>query len=468
MGNPHQLASAYQIGYGTMRKRKLIIMIAAGITIAGLSGWAILSGRSRDEYRTARVEQGDIDATISATGSSNAVVTVQVGSQVSGNIKALYADFNTKVTKGQLVALIDPEIFEAKVNQAQANLDNAKVSVLNFGVQVQKAAADVSSAEANVQVAKENVAKAKVASVDAKSKLGRRLELVKEGVLSAEDGETAQTTYDSNVAAQDAAGAQVKAAQDSLTAARAQVDVMKTELAGAQTQVKQNEAALRQAAIDLEHTRIVAPVDGTVVARHMDVGQTVAATLQAPTIFEIAQDLTKMQVDTNVDEADIGRVQVGQDAAFTVDAYPGVTFHGKVNQIRKAPINVQNVITYDAVIAAPNPDLKLFPGMTANVKVMVDHRANVVKIPTSALRFRPTQQPTSSRRQVVRSQTVWVVGPDGKPAAVPVTLGLTDGRMSEITTGNLKDGQQVIIGMVSDTTATASQSNGGGRRGPGF
>jgi HlyD family secretion protein len=418
------------------------------------------------------VERGDIDATISATGTSNAVVTVQVGSQVSGNIKALYADFNTKVSKGQLVALIDPEIFEARVNQAQANLDNAKVSVLNFGAQVQKAAADVSSAEANVQVAKENVAKAKVASVDAQSKLKRRVELVQEGVLSKEDGETAQTTYDSNVAAQDAADAQVKAAQDSLKASLAQLEVVKTELAAAQTQVKQSEAALRQSAIDLEHTRIVAPVDGTVVARRMDVGQTVAASFQAPTIFEIAQDLTRMQVDTNVDEADIGRLQVGQDASFTVDAYPGVTFRGKVSEIRKAPINVQNVITYDAVIAASNPDLKLFPGMTASVKVMVDHRAGVVKIANAALRFRPpsvrtaVQPAAGSRRQVVRSQVVWVVGADGKPAAVPVTLGLTDGRMSEITSGNLKEGQEVIIGMVSDVGA--SQPTGGGRRGPGF
>jgi HlyD family secretion protein len=447
-------------------------MIAAGIAIAGVSGWAILNGRSRDEYRTARVEQGDIDATISATGSSNAVVTVQVGSQVSGNIKALYADFNTRVSKGQLVALIDPEIFEARVNQAQANLDSAKVSVLNYGAQVQKAAADVSSAEANVQVAKENVAKAKVASVDAQSKLKRRLELVQEGVLSTEDGETAQTTYDSNVAAQDAADAQVKVAQDSLKASLAQFEVVRTELAAAQTQVKQSEAALRQAAIDLEHTRIVAPVDGTVVARRMDVGQTVAASFQAPTIFEIAQDLTRMQVDTNVDEADIGRLQVGQDATFTVDAYPGITFRGKVSEIRKAPINVQNVITYDAVIAAPNADLKLFPGMTANVKVMVDHRADIVKVANAALRFRPpsvriaVQPAAGSRRQVVRSQTVWVVGADGKPAAVPVTLGLTDGRMSEITSGDLKEGQKVIIGMVSDTAA--NQPIGGGRRGPGF
>jgi len=459
-----------------MTKQKLIITVAAAITIAGLGGWAILKGRHTAEFRTASVERGDIDATISATGTSNAVVSVQVGSQVSGNIKALYADFNTKVAKGQLVALIDPEIFESRVSQAQASLDNARVSVMNFNAQVLKANADVASARANVEVAKENVTRAKVASVDAQSKLQRRIEMVRQGILAKEDGETAQATYDSNVAAEDVTNSQVKAAEDGLAAAEAQVQVVKAEVAAAQAQVKQSEAALRQAAIDLEHTRIIAPVDGTVVARHMDVGQTVAASFQAPTIFDIAQDLTKMQIDTNVDEADIGRVKVGQDATFTVDAYPGFGFHGKVTEIRKAPINVQNVITYDSVIAVSNPDLKLFPGMTANVKVLVDHRSGVLKIPNAALRFRPATSAAKktaapgpgSRRQAVRSQNVWVLGDDGKPKAVPVTLGLTDGAFSEVAAGDLKEGQQVIVGMVSETAASQPCGATGGRRGPGF
>jgi HlyD family secretion protein len=472
----------YLVGYGKMAKYKLPIIIAAVIATVGLGGWAILKGRHQTEFRTASVERGDIDATISATGTSNAVVSVQVGSQVSGNIKALYADFNTKVTKGQLVALIDPEIFQAKVNQAQANLDNARIAVLNYGAQVTKAAADVASAQANLQVAKENVAKAKVAVVDSQSKLKRRIDLVQQGILAKEDGETAQATYDSNVSGEDAANAQVTAAESSLNAARAQEQVAKAQVAAAQTQVKQSEATLRQASIDLEHTRILAPVDGTVVARRMDVGQTVAASFQAPTIFEIAQDLTKMQVDTNVDEADIGRLQVGQNAAFTVDAYPGQTFHGRVTEIRKAPINVQNVITYDAVIAVANPDLKLFPGMTANVKVLVDHRSGVLKIPNAALRFRPAnsapvanQKNPGSRRQAARGQTVWVMGDNGKPKPVQVTLGITDGAMSEVVAGDLKEGQEVIIGMAAEAGTsqprggpTVGGPTGGGRRGPGF
>jgi len=459
-----------------MSKRKVFSIIAASAAVAAVGGWAILHGHGRPEFRTAPVSRGALDATISATGTCNAVVSVQVGSQVSGNIKALYADFNTKVKKGQLVALIDPEIFEARVNQAQANLDSAQASVLNYTAQIQKAAADVSSAQANVQFAKQNVAKAKVAVIDSDSKLKRRLDLTNQGILSKEDKETAQATYDSNVAGQDAAEAQVRAAEDSLRAAIAEQDVVKTQLTSAQAQVKQNQASLHQAMIDLEHTKILAPVDGTVVARRMDVGQTVAASFQAPTLFEIAQDLTKMQVDTNVDEADIGRLQVGHDATFTVDAYPGMNFHGKVVEIRKAPINVQNVITYDAVIAVSNPDLKLFPGMTANVKVLVDQRSNVLRVPNAALRFRPASASTASEQRsgggfrkqaAARTQTVWVVGENDKPVAVPVKLGITDGLMSEVTGGELTEGQQVIVGTTSENSSGASgQPFGGGGRGP--
>jgi len=463
-----------------MSKRKLLSIGATAVAVVGLGGWAILTHHGGQQYRTAPVTRGAIDATISATGACNAVVSVQVGSQVSGNIKALYADFNTKVTKGQLVALIDPELFQARVTQAQANLDNTRATVLNYTAQIQKAVADVSSAQANVQFAKQNVAKAKVAVIDSDSKLKRRLDLTNQGILSKEDQETAQATYDSNVAGQEAAEAQVRAAEDSLNAARAAQDVVKTQLTAAQAQVKQAEASLHQAAIDLEHTRILAPVDGTVVARRMDVGQTVAASFQAPTLFEIAQDLTKMQVDTNVDEADIGRVQLGQDASFTVDAYPGMNFRGKVVEIRKAPINVQNVITYDAVVAVSNPELKLFPGMTANVKVLVDQRANALKIANAAIRFRPPDAPAdnaqrsgggfkkrSAERQ--QQQTVWILDENGRPQAARVSLGITDGVNTEVMSG-LNEGQQVIVGTVSETAsnATARPAGTAGRGGPRF
>lgn len=457
-----------------MSKAKMVLIIVGLIALSGLGSWAYLRGQSRVEYRTATVERGDIEATISATGNPNAVVTVQVGSQVSGNIKELYADFNTKVKKGQLVASIDPEIFVAKVNQAKGNLDNARAAVLNARAMLQKTEADIANARASLEVAKANVAKAKVAVLDAQIKLRSRINLFKEGGISAEERDSAQATYDSNLAALEAAKALDQAAGYTLRAAQAQHEVTMAQIAAAEAQVKQNEAALKQAQVDLDHTYIRAPVDGTVVSRNVDVGQTVAASLSAPTLFLIAQDLTKMQVDTNVDEADIGKVRVGQPATFTVDAYPYETFEGKVVQIRRAAINVQNVITYNAVIAVANPDLKLFPGMTASVKILVDRRENVFKIPNAALRFRPldfkeqqksggdasARTPQESAvvpwtpgiggpREAGGDQIIWVLGEDRKPRPVTVKLGITDESFSEVTESNLTLGQEVIVGIVS-------------------
>jgi len=473
-------------------KRTLLLVIIGSIALFGLAGWAYLRGQGLVEYRTAKVERGDLEATISATGNPNAVVTVQVGSQVSGNIKELYADFNTKVKKGQLVARIDPAVFEAKVNQAKANLENANAAVLNARAMLQKTEADVANAKASLEAAKANVAKAKVAVLDAHIKLRSRIDLFKEGGISVEERDSAQATYDSNVAALEAAQAQDQAEGYALRAAQAQHEVAIAQLASAQAQVKQNEAALKQAQIDLDHTYIRAPVDGTVVSRNVDVGQTVAASLQAPTLFLIAQDLTKMQVDTNVDEADIGRVRVEQPATFTVDAYPGETFKGKVVQIRQAAINAQNVITYDAVIGVSNPDFKLFPGMTATVKILVDRRENVLKISNAALRFRlpdfkeqPKRGGDASVRTVQGSptgegapglrgtrkaggdQTIWVLGDDKKPRPIMVKLGNTDGSSSEVTEGNLKEGQEVIVGIAPKGGSAASgQAQPFGLRGP--
>jgi HlyD family secretion protein len=278
----------------------------------------------------------------------------------------------------------------------------------------------------------------------------------------------------------------VVSAQTNITALQAQVEVANSQRATAQAQVKQAEASLKQAEVDLENTVIRAPVDGVVVARQIDVGQTVAASMQAPTLFSIAQDLTRMQVDTNVSEADVGRVEVGQPADFTVDAYPGQVFHGKVTSIRKAPINVQNVVTYDVVIGVANPDLKLFPGMTANVKILIDRHKDVLKVPNAALRFRPadatpkkTQRPASGagggRRQAVpNQQTVWVMDNESKkPRPVQVTVGITDGSYTEVSGGDLKAGDPAIVAAFSKS-AGASASNatpfsggggGGGRRG---
>jgi HlyD family secretion protein len=363
----------------------------SALVVAGAAGagWYFLFGASKKvEYTTAKLERGDIESVVSATGSCNAVVSVQVGSQVSGNILTLGADFNTRVTKGQIVAEIDPAPFQARVDQARANVESARGQVLNAQSQLKKTDADIANAAANVSNQKANVLRAQSTVSDAKSRLARRKELFDQKVASREDLDTAQATYDQAIASLEAAQAQVTAANANLDAVKAQQDVVRTQMITAQSQVKQQEATLQQATLDLEHTQIRAPVDGTVIARNMDVGQTVAASFSAPTIFQIAQDLTKMQVDTNIDESDISRIQVGQDATFTVDAYPGQRFAGQVTQIRRAPINVQNVITYVVVIAVDNPDQRLFPGMTANVRILVDRVRNVLKLPTSALRVR--------------------------------------------------------------------------------
>jgi HlyD family secretion protein len=475
-------------------RRNVLIATGAAVLLSLLGGWAYFRGQHRIQYRTAPVERGDIDATISATGNPNAVITVQVGSQISGNIKALYADFNTRVKKGQVVARIDPEIFEAKLSQAKANLDNAKASVLNARAMLQKTEADVANARASIETAKANVAKAKVGVLDAQVKLKSRINLFKEGGISAEERDSAQAAYDSNLASRDAAEAQEEAAHHGLRAAQAQHDVAKAQLAAAEAQVKQHEAAVRQAQVDLDHTYIRAPVDGVVVSRNVDVGQTVAASLQAPTLFLIAQDLTKMQVDTNVDEADVGRVRVGQDATFTVDAFPGETFRGKVTQIRQAPINVQNVITYNVVVAVPNPDLKLFPGMTANVKILVERREQVLKIPNAALRFRPASpkgqagqvsgdvavRPAASApagrgragpgadQRAGATQTIWTLADGRTPSPIQVRLGVTDGSYSELVQGDLAEGQEVIVGVTSGEgpAAGARPQSGGQPRGP--
>jgi HlyD family secretion protein len=425
------------------------------------------------------VQHGDVDVAVSATGNPNAVVTVQVGSQVSGTVVALYADFNSKVTKGQLIARIDPAPFQARVDQARASLEAARASVANAEAVEQQAMANIQSSMSSLAAAKANVVKGQAAVDDAKSKVDRRVVMVAQGADSKEDLETAQTTHKSALAELDAVNAQQHAAEESLKAVQAQLDVAKSLVASSEAQVQQNAAALQAANLDLEHTKIIAPVDGVVVARNVDVGQTVAASLAAPTLFQIAQDLTKMQVDTNVSEADVGRVQVNQPATFTVDAYPGRIFKGVVTSIRKAPINVANVITYDAVIGVSNEDLALFPGMTANVKILVNERKDVLRVSNAALRYHPGSKTVPSanastgRKGAPPEKAVWVLDQDNQERRVVVTTGETDGTFTEITDGNLKDGNRVIVAALGTTPSAPSASpgspTGGGRgRGPGF
>jgi HlyD family secretion protein len=460
------------------KHKTALITVSIFCVVAALGAWALLGGQEL-RYRTVPVQHGDVNVAVSATGNPNAVVTVQVGSQVSGTVVALYADFNTKVTKSQLIARIDPAPFQAKVDQARASLEATRASVANAEAVEQQAMANIQASMSSLAAAKANVVKAQAAVDDAKSKVDRRVVMVGQGADSKEDLETAQTTYKSALAELDAVNAQQHAAEESLKAVQAQLDVAKSLVSSNEAQVQQYTAALQAANLDLEHTKIVAPVDGVVVARNVDVGQTVAASLAAPTLFQIAQDLTKMQVDTNVSEADVGRVQVNQPATFTVDAYPGRVFKGVVTSIRKAPINVANVITYDAVIGVSNEDLALFPGMTANVKILVNQRKDALRVPNAALRYHPGSETapaataSTGRKGAPPDKAVWVLDENNHERRAAVTTGETDGTFTEITGGNLKDGDRVIVAALGMTTSAASTSPGtqpgGGRgRGPGF
>jgi HlyD family secretion protein len=366
--------------------KKIVVMSVIVIALVA-AGFILFRGRGNEpKFRTDKIVRGDIQMAVTATGTVNPVTTVLVGTQVSGTIKNIYVDFNSPVKKGQLIARIDPALFDAQVNQARANLLSAKA----------------------------NLEKAEASEVDAKRTMERNKELLAKNLIAQSDFDTAETNH----------------------------ETAKASVSAAKAQVAQSEAALSSAETNLYYTKIVSPVDGIVVSRNVDVGQTVAASFQTPTLFSIAQDLTKMQIDTNVAEADIGNVKVGDDVEFTVDAYPDITFKGKVSQVRNAPITVQNVVTYDVVIQVDNPELKLKPGMTTNVSIIISIKKDVLKIPNAALRFKPAEKSTPVTEK--KGAGVWILEKD-RPKRVPVSLGISDGSYTELVTGDIKEGQEVIV-----------------------
>jgi HlyD family secretion protein len=332
------------------------------VALAAWGAWYVVGGGSRaPEYRLAKVERGNIVATVSASGTLSAVTTVQVGSQISGQIKELFVDFNSPVKKGQILARIDPETYQLKVRQAEADLEAARTALLQR--------------QADAAAQRSQLIRARISWDDAKRDLERKESLVQKGFISA--------------AERDKAGFVEKGAAETIHTTEAQVRSAEAQAGNATAIVKQREAALASARNDLDKTSITAPVDGVVIARQVDAGQTVAASLNTPTLFIIAQDLREMQVDVAIDESDIGRVALDQPVTFTVDAFPGRTFEGRVRQIRKAAQTVQNVVTYPVVVGTRNPSLQLVPGMTANVRIVSDSRDSVLKVPNAALRWRP-------------------------------------------------------------------------------
>jgi len=506
--------------------RWLVAVSLALLAAAAWWGWTSYGKASAaPEYRLAKVERGSLTATVSASGTLSAVKTVLVGSQISGQVKELHADFNSPVKQGQLLARIDPETYEIRVRQAEADLEAARTAFLQR--------------QSDTAAQRSQLLRARLAWDDAKRELDRKESLVQKGFISP--------------AERDKAVFAEQTAAETIRTVEAQVKSTDAQVSNASAVVKQREAALASARNELDKTRITAPVDGVVISRQIDAGQTVAASLNAPTLFTIAQDLREMQVEVAIDESDIGRIRSDQPVSFTVDAFPGRTFQGRVTQIRKAAQSVQNVVTYTVVVGTQNPSLTLVPGMTANVRIVTDQRDNVLKVPNAALRFRPAgvtngkdepapvaatpgpgdaqarrqrlveelkldaaQQarvdeifaelrnrmmelrdlPEADRRQRgerarvdLRQKINAILGPeqqkqyaemvaaetgrgsvggsgrvylvrDGKPVEVRVRTGLTDGNATEVSGGELAEGNEVIVGMVAIAAASRPSASG--------
>jgi HlyD family secretion protein len=426
-------------GHAPKRRRWIYPAAALVLAVCGIAAWRMATAAKPPQFTTAPVRRQTIVKTISATGALQAVTTVQVGTQVSGTISELDADFNTQVHKGQVIARLDPSQFQAQLAQANATWMAAQASQ-------QAAQNNVLAGDAAIQAAQANVDHADAALKDSQTSADRTRKLVEAGAAPAMDLPTSEAAL-----AQASAVKQQAIAQ--LNQAKAQAQAQRSQVNQAQAQAAQAKAAVDVAKVNLDHTVITAPIDGVVVARNVDVGQTVAASLQAPTVFLIANDLTRMQVLANIDEADVGQLQQGSKVSFTVDAYPSDVFHGSVSQVRLAPTTVQNVVTYTAVIDVPNPELKLKPGMTANVTATVAERDSVLAVPGSALRFRPDTAAAPSRRN--SGPVLWKLE-NGALKPVAVHTGVTDGVRTEIVSGDVKEGDLIAIA----STAPAARPAG--------
>jgi HlyD family secretion protein len=471
-----------------------------------------VSMRSQDagtpEYFTIAADRGPIRNTVSATGVVQTVVTVQVGSQVSGQVEALYADFNSIVKRGQLLATLDPRNFQAQVQNSNAN-------VVAVQARVRSAEAEITTHAANLQSARANLEAARVTRDSTAVYLKRADELKRRGLTSANEFETAQANADSAQAKYDQSLAAIAQVEAQATAVSAQIEQTKAQL-------QQALADLDRAKLNLEYCNIYSPVDGVVISRSVDVGQTIAASMQAPTLFSIANDLKRMQVNASVDEADIGSIPAAKEVRFTVDAYPNETFDARISEIRLSPTTVQNVVTYSVILSIDNAEMKLRPGMTANIGFIVDQRAIALKIPNAALRYAPpgmvrdpdaasngrvpavaadevppAPAPAASRAvarlapgqnwdpvekiqfeaptaSAGKSGIVWVLTADQQVEQRHIVLGMTDGSVSEVISGEIQPGELVIVG---DSTNVASGQSagrgaqpsglgpGGGRRG---
>lgn len=418
---------------------KKIYRVALGLALVATAAgawWTFKDRGAAPAYRTAPVALGPLQATVAASGTVNPVAQVSVGTQVSGQIRDVLVDFNAEVKAGQLLARIDPETFEYRVRSAQADVDAARAAVL--------------TAQATLLAARTQVSRAQVDLQEAQRDAERKQSLVEKQFIAQSEADKARALVNTN--------------QEALKAVQAQVGVAQAQVSAAQANVAQREAALAQARIDLERTRITSPVNGIVIKRTIERGQTVASSLQAPELFVIAQNLSDMQVEAAIDESDVGRLRPGQPASFTVDAFPGHTFQGEIRQVRKAALNVSNVVTYVAIVGFRNDDGRLLPGMTANVRIVTDAREQVLQVPNAALRVRIAGAAGGRNK-------VFVLDAQGQPQAVPVRLGISDGSNTEVLPAKgeqtlpLQEGTPVVVGLPAGAADAAAPSAPRGPRG---
>ena len=549
-----------------MKRQHVLVGAGAGFLILTAAFFIWGRGEPPPAYRFAKVEEGALVAAVNATGTVQAVVTVQVGSQTSGQIAELLVDFNSQVKSGEIIAKIDSEQIEARLRQMEADHEASKANLAIQRATVERMKSDIENAKAAHSAARHQTTRAEVQFKDAERDHARKQDLVKRGAATVAETDRAQAAYDAARVQVSANKAQEDQASAAISSAQAAYRVAEAQVKSAEALVLQRQAAVEQVRVEFDRATIRSPIDGVVVLRNVDLGQTVAASLQAPTLFTIAQDLKEMQVHASIDEADIGKVAVGQGTTFTVSAHPTLTFRGTVEQIRLAPQTIQNVVTYVVVVAADNRDLKLLPGMTATLRIVSDQRDRVAKVPNAALRFRPagaaaassgpapaggggvgsgsggggrgpqtpeqilaslnealaltaeqqkqikdilddsrrqfmaipqdlSQELRRARFQSLRSQAaerisgtldperrakyaeirlaqsggatataatgrVFVIGGDGKPKSVDLRLGIGDGQFTELLSGDLKAGQDVIIG----GGERAAQGSSGGPR----
>jgi HlyD family secretion protein len=430
--------------------------VVAVLVCALIVGLGYTYGQEGSTFLTAPVERGSISTLVKASGTIEAVVSVDVSSQLSGRIARVFVNFNDTVRAGQPIAQIDQEIFAARVNEAKAALRVARATAQVQKAALQRAMVAVTNAQTAKKLAEAQSAANKARQDEVERDLLRKLELARTGSGTERDLSQVRALRDAGAADMRASLEQIQMKAEAIAIAEAEKYMAEANLENAQAVVEQRQAALDQAGLDLDRTVLRAPIDGIIIKRDVNPGQTVAVSLEAKTLFKIANDLREMEVHGKIDEADVGQLKPGQATRFTVDAYPDRTFSGEVLQIRKAPEVVQNVVTYTAIVSAPNPDLLLLPGMTAQLRIVVSDTGEILKIPSQALRFRPNgagpapgHQSANEAASSRRSATVWLVGDDGRPNPAAVRLGASDDNSAALLEGPLNEGQQVIIGVAN-------------------